>query len=106
MRISWIGSKYCYRSKCCSCVPSGGFTTKYFNHEKGARQGDLVSAYLFISALEIIFLLTKNDSSIKGIKVFDNFFLYTAYASDSTFFLKDLASLKKLLDIFSGNWVA
>ena len=106
MRISWTGSKYCYRSKCCSCVPSVGFTAKYFNHEKGARQGDPVSAYLFISALEIIFLLTKNNSSIKVIKVFDKFFFYTAFASDSTFFLNDLASLKKLLDIFSGKWVA
>ena len=28
-------------------------------------------------------------------------FLYTANADDSTFFLKDLASVKKLLDIFS-----
>ena len=28
-------------------------------------------------------------------------FLYTAYTDDSTLFLKDLASVKKLLDIFS-----
>ena len=41
---------------------------------------------------------------IKGIKVFDYVFLCTAYADDSTFFLKDLASVKKLLDIFSYYW--
>ena len=83
-----------------SCVLNGGFTTKYFNLEKGARQGDPISAYLFILASEILFSLIKNDSSIKGIKVFDYVILYTAYADDSTFFLKDLASVKKLLDIF------
>ena len=32
--------------------------------------------------------------------VFDFVFLYTAYADYSTFFLKDLASVKKLVDIF------
>ena len=84
-----------------SCVLNGSFTRKYFNLEKGARQGDPISVYLFILVIEILFLLIKNDSTIKSIKVFDNAFLYTAYADDSTFLLKDLASVKKLLDIFS-----
>ena len=79
----------------------GGFKTKYFGLEKDARQGDPVSVYLFILALGIVFLLIKSDSLIKGIKVFDYVFLYTAYADDSMFFLKNLASVKKLLDIFS-----
>ena len=39
-----IESKYCY----------GGFITKYFNLEKGARQSDPISAYIFILALEIL----------------------------------------------------
>ena len=80
-----------------SWVLNDGFTTKYFNLEKGARQGDLISVYLFILALESI----KNDSLIKGIKVFDFVFLCAAYGNYSTFFFKDLASVEKLLDIFS-----
>ena len=47
------------------------------------------------------FFTYQNKSSIKGIKVFDCAFLGTAYAYDSTFFLKNLVSVKKLLDIFS-----
>ena len=47
-----------------SCVLSDGFTTKYFNLEKGACLCDRISACLSILALEIIFLLIKNDSSI------------------------------------------
>ena len=46
----------------------------YFNLEKGACQGDPISAHLFILALEILFLLMKSDSSIKGIKVLTMFF--------------------------------
>ena len=42
-----------------SCVLNGGFTTKYFNLAKGARQGGPISAYLFILALEIFFYLSK-----------------------------------------------
>ena len=56
-----------------------------------------------IISCRFLFILIKIDSAIKGIKVFDCVFLYfyTAYNDDSTFFLKDLASVKKLLDIFS-----
>ena len=82
-----------------SClILNGVFTIKYFNLEKGTCQGDLISAYLFTLALEIIFFTYQNDSSTKGIKTL--VFLYRAYADDSTFFLKNLASVKKLLDIF------
>ena len=49
-----------------SCVLNGGFTTKHFNLEKAARQGHPISAYLFILALEILFLLIKNDFLIKA----------------------------------------
>ena len=34
-----------------SCLINGGFTTPYFNLEKGAHQGDPISAYLFMLAL-------------------------------------------------------
>ena len=95
--IDWIKILF-YKQE--SCVLSSGFTTKYFNLEEGAHQGVPISEYLFILVLEILFLLIKSDSSIKDMKVFDYVFLYTAFADDSTFFLKDLASVKKLL-IFS-----
>ena len=71
------------------CLLTGVFTTKYFNLEKGACQGDPISGYLFICTVEIIFFTYQNNSSIKGIKVFDYVFLYTTYAYDSTFFLKN-----------------
>ena len=47
--------------------------------------------------LEVLFMLIKNNKNIKGIKILENTFLYTAYADDKTFFLKDKNSIKELL---------
>ena len=68
-----------------SCIINGGTTTNYFKIEKGTRQGDLVSAYLFILILEIVFLFTKEGKKINGLNIFDKTFLYTAYPDDTTF---------------------
>ena len=39
-----------------SCITNDpGIKTSYFTLEKGARQGDPVSAYLFISCLQVLF---------------------------------------------------
>ena len=67
------------------CIVNGGTTTNYFKFEKGTRQGDPISAYLFILVLEIIFLFTKGSKKINGLNIFDKTFLYAAYADDTTF---------------------
>ena len=67
------------------CVINCGTSTQYFKLEMGAYQGDPTSAYLFILTLEILFLLIKKHSEIKGIKIFEHCFLYTAYADDTFF---------------------
>ena len=82
-----------------SCVINGGYTTRYFKLERGTRQGDPISAYLFILALEVFFTLVKSDKNVHGLSIFEHEFLYTAYADDTTFFLKDLNSVKAVLGI-------
>ena len=85
-----------------SCIINGGNTTKYFKFRKGARQGDPVSAYLFILCFEIVFILIKaNNSVVKRINTFEHTYLYSAYADDTTFFLKDKRSIKELINTFS-----
>ena len=39
-----------------SCIVNGSNITKYFKFEKGTRQGDPISACLFILVLKILFL--------------------------------------------------
>ena len=81
-----------------SRVINGGNTTPYFNLEKGARQDDPVSAYLYILALEV---LLKSNENIKSIEIFKHVFLYTAYADDSTFFSIDIILVKELINSFN-----
>ena len=83
-----------------SCVINGGKTTKYFMLGRGARQGDPISAFLFILALEILFLLIKTKPEIAGLTIFDHCYLYSAYADDTTFFLKDTISINSMVDTF------
>ena len=70
------------------------------NWKKGTRQGDPISAYLFIIVLEVIFLNIIQNKHIKGIKLFEKEFIYTAYADDTTFFLQNKNSVKILLEAF------
>ena len=67
---------------------------------RGARQGDPISAYLFVLALEILFQLIKSKPEIKGLTIFDHCYLYSAYADDTTFFLQDTISIKHVVDFF------
>ena len=76
-----------------SCIINGGTTTNQFKLEKGAKQGEPISAYLFILVLEIVFLFSKDSKKINGLNILDKMFLYTAYTDDTTFFLKDRKSV-------------
>ena len=71
-----------------SRVINGGKTSKYFKLERGTEQGDPIFAYLFIIVLE-------------GFEIFQKKFIYTAYADDTTFFLKNTESVINLLEIFN-----
>ena len=71
-----------------SCVINSGKTTPYFKLERGSRQGDPISAYLFIIALEVVFSLIKANPDIEGLQFFSHTFLYSAYADDTTFLSK------------------
>ena len=85
-----------------SCILNGGKTNSYFELERGTRQADPISAYLFILVLEIVFLCIKNDKKVKGIDYCQQTFLYTAYADDTTFFLADQISVFNLMKIYIG----
>ena len=83
-----------------SCVIKGGKTSKYFKLERGTWQGDPISTYLLIIVLEVVFRIIKETSNIEGFKIFQKKFIFTAYADDTTYFLKNTESIINPLKIF------
>ena len=72
-----------------SYVTNVGKTTPYFKLERGTKQGDSISAYLFIIAFELVFSFIKPNLGIEGLQFFSYTFLYSAYADDTSFFLRN-----------------
>ena len=83
-----------------SCVMNGGSSTGYFKLLRGARQGDPISAYLFVMVLEVFFVMIRNNTGIKGLKICNFEYKLTAFADDTTFFCSDLSSAKCITDTF------
>ena len=96
--INWIET---ILNKPESCVIYGGKTTQYFQLNGGARQGDPISAYLFfILVMEVLFTPIKNNEKIQGLDILNYRFPYSAYADDSTFFLRNIDSVIELARTF------
>ena len=75
-----------------SYIINKGITTPYFKLKNGIHQGDPISSCLFC--------VIKSKKNIKGLNIFSHEFFYTAYADDTTFFLKDKISVFETLNIF------
>ena len=75
------------------------FSTGYFNLNRGTRQDDPLSAYLFVLCLEVLLVRIRNDASVPGFK-FDKIEIkLTSFADDVTFLVKDVSSIKRILKI-------
>jgi len=81
-----------------SCVINNGITTSYFPIQRGVRQGDPLSPYLFILCLEPLAGAIRNNSDIKGIKLGNEVEKISLYADDITLFLKDLSSVRNVMN--------
>ena len=94
--IQWIRTLY---NNVSSCVMNNGFTTGPFTVSRGVRQGDPLSPYLFIIALETLAIKIRNDDSIKGFKIGGETIKLSLFADDMTCFLRDKASYTSLFGI-------
>jgi len=99
--IRWIKVFY---TDITSCVMNNGMSTGYFNVQRGVRQGDPLSPYLFILSVEILANTIRNDETISGIKIGKELLKLILFADDTTCFLSDKKSavrVLKLVDEFS-----
>ena len=64
-----------------------GFLSEQFNIQRGYRQGDPITPYLFIRCAEILAILIKQNHDIGGKKIHDNDHKITQYADDTCLIL-------------------
>ena len=76
MRFTWRQKKSFYSKwintfykNISSCIMNNGFSTAFLEVQRGVRQGDPLSAYLFIIVLEILSVSIRSDQDIEGILV-------------------------------------
>ena len=62
--IRWVMTFY---NNIQSCVINNGITSDYFTLERGVKQGDPLSPYLFVAATKTLAIAVCQNTSIKGI---------------------------------------
>lgn len=92
--IKWVKT---FHKNVSSCVINNGISSCHFKLERGVRQGDPQSSYLFVVAIEILAISIRSDANIKGINKGDNETKLLAYADDMTALLVVITPVKKLL---------
>ena len=89
-----------------SCVIVNGHLSEWFNLERGCRQGDPLSPYLFILCAEILAILVRNDKNINGIKMNNTMFVISQYADDTSFLLdgteRSLKHCMRILKLYAS----
>ena len=95
--ISWTNTFY---NDIQSCVINNGPCSQYFNIERGVRQGDSLSPYLFVTTVEILAIAIRNEENMKGISIDRLETKLLQFADDTTAVLSDLDSARALFSLF------
>ena len=70
-----------------SCILQNGFLSDSFTLQRGCRQGDPISPYIFIHCVEILGKMIRNDRKLQGIKINNKEFKLSQYTDDTQIFL-------------------
>ena len=93
--IQWVRTFY---QNISSCVVNNGFATAHFSIQRGVRQGDPLSPYLFIIVLKVLAIRIRGDPSIRGVNVNGNDIKLQIFADDLTGFVRNEQSFNRFLD--------
>ena len=101
--IWWVRTLYHNIESC--VINNNGLATDFFSLERGVRQGNLLSPYLFVVAVETLALAIRQNPQIIGIKIGGEETKLLQYADDTTAVLSDIDSaqaLFNLLEVFKN----
>lgn len=93
--LSWTRTLYKASE---SCILNRGFSSGWFNFQRGITQGCPLSPFLFILAVERLAHSIRSDEGIYGIDLLSSHTKIQQFADDSTLFMKDEESLLRALD--------
>lgn len=100
--IQWFKTLYANPS---SCVYLNGQYSSWFPLQRGCRQGDPISPYLYLIVAEILSLLLRKNENVKGIRIGNYETLLRQFADDTTVFLdgseKSFRETIGILDTFA-----
>ena len=86
-----------------SCVMVNGFCTDRFNIGRGCRQGDPLSAYLFLLVSEILGILIRHSNDITGLNIQGKNIKLLQYADDTILTLNGTEEdLKHAMEILTS----
>jgi exonuclease III len=80
----WISTFY---NNIKSAVIINGTISPWFSVNRGCRQGDPISPYLFIICVEVLGIMTRENAEIKGIVINQEEHKLSQYADDTEFLL-------------------
>ena len=89
--IRWVKTFY---KNIQSCVINNGLMSEYFTLERGVRQGDPLSPYLFVVAIESLAIAIRKNPAISGIMIGNEETKPLQYADDMTAVCPALTQLK------------
>ena len=85
-----------------STILVNGQYTKWFNIERGCRQGDPISPYLFVICAEILAIMIREEKDIKGININNIEYKISQFADDAQLMNKgDKTSFEKSIEIIN-----
>ena len=96
--LQWVKSFY---KNIKSCVINNGVSSNFFTLERGVRQGDPLSPYLFIIAVETLAIAIRQKESIKGITIGTEETKLLQFADDTTAVLADTSSAERLFELLN-----